>query len=296
MVSKTGAKDQRLEEAKQINKSLSALGNVIKALTDNKSTYVPYRDSKLTRMLQDSLGGGARAALIIACSPSSYNIPETISTLRFGTRAKYIKNKLRMHVGYGGDAGMNEVLQQREEVIGRLQAEMATMAEELRVIKGENAVFTAVYGPVPEEMQQEVGGPGSPQGLPKVNMQERVQEAEEKCEKLTAEVESIAKEATLLRPAVSDFEKHLKDEQFLFSSIRSEIAKLYKKLLPDPSENKEAADKYREIDKLLGMARNKAEQMCKKLTPLQRASQNVAAAASATAKHFAQLMEKTGML
>lgn len=96
-VGKTGASGQTLEEAKKINKSLSALGMVINALTDGKSTHIPYRDSKLTRILQESLGGNARTTLIINCSPSSYNDAETLSTLRFGMRAKTIKNKAKMN-------------------------------------------------------------------------------------------------------------------------------------------------------------------------------------------------------
>src|ERR1700685_2795408 len=63
-VGKTGASGQTLEEAKKINKSLSALGMVINALTDGKSTHIPYRDSKLTRILQESLGGNSRTTLI----------------------------------------------------------------------------------------------------------------------------------------------------------------------------------------------------------------------------------------
>ncbi|KAI4100893.1 MAG: hypothetical protein L6R37_005208 [Teloschistes peruensis] len=96
-VGKTGASGQTLEEAKKINKSLSALGMVINSLTDGKSTHVPYRDSKLTRILQESLGGNSRTTLIINCSPSSYNDAETISTLRFGVRAKAIKNKAKIN-------------------------------------------------------------------------------------------------------------------------------------------------------------------------------------------------------
>jgi len=96
-VGKTGASGQTLEEAKKINKSLSSLGNVINALTDGKSTHIPYRDSKLTRILQESLGGNSRTTLIINCSPSSYNDQETMSTLRFGTRAKSIKNKAKVN-------------------------------------------------------------------------------------------------------------------------------------------------------------------------------------------------------
>ena len=96
-VGKTGASGQTLEEAKKINKSLSALGMVINSLTDGKSSHIPYRDSKLTRILQESLGGNSRTTLIINCSPSSYNDAETLSTLRFGMRAKTIKNKAKIN-------------------------------------------------------------------------------------------------------------------------------------------------------------------------------------------------------
>ncbi|KAH6918553.1 kinesin heavy chain [Coprinopsis sp. MPI-PUGE-AT-0042] len=96
-VGKTGASGQTLEEAKKINKSLSALGMVINALTDGKAKHIPYRDSKLTRILQESLGGNSRTTLIINCSPSSYNEVETLGTLRFGIRAKSIKNTARVN-------------------------------------------------------------------------------------------------------------------------------------------------------------------------------------------------------
>lgn len=96
-VGKTGASGQTLEEAKKINKSLSALGMVINSLTDGKSSHIPYRDSKLTRILQESLGGNSRTTLIVNCSPSSYNALETLGTLRFGMRAKAIKNKAKVN-------------------------------------------------------------------------------------------------------------------------------------------------------------------------------------------------------
>ncbi|GFN78132.1 kinesin-like protein [Plakobranchus ocellatus] len=91
-VSKTGAEGAVLDEAKNINKSLSALGNVIAALAEGNKSHVPYRDSKLTRILQESLGGNARTTMVICCSPASYNEGETKSTLMFGQRAKTIKN------------------------------------------------------------------------------------------------------------------------------------------------------------------------------------------------------------
>ncbi|XP_035981623.1 kinesin-1 heavy chain-like [Fundulus heteroclitus] len=96
-VGKTGAEGTVLDEAKMINKSLSSLGNVISALAEG-STYVPYRDSKMTRILQDSLGGNCRTTMIICCSPSSFNDAETRTTLLFGQRAKTIKNTVSLNV------------------------------------------------------------------------------------------------------------------------------------------------------------------------------------------------------
>jgi kinesin family protein 5 len=91
-VEKTGAQGQTMKEAQHINKSLSALGNVINALTTG-APHVPYRDSKLTRLLSDALGGNAKTCLIITGSAQSYNAEETLSTMRFGQRAKKIQNK-----------------------------------------------------------------------------------------------------------------------------------------------------------------------------------------------------------
>ncbi|XP_077465335.1 kinesin-like protein KIF3A [Stigmatopora argus] len=94
---KTGATGQRLKEATKINLSLSTLGNVISALVDGKSTHVPYRNSKLTRLLQDSLGGNSKTLMCANIGPADYNYDETISTLRYANRAKNIKNKARIN-------------------------------------------------------------------------------------------------------------------------------------------------------------------------------------------------------
>jgi hypothetical protein len=91
-LAKTGAEGLRLEEAKNINRSLTSLGMVINALSDGKP-HVPYRDSKLTRVLEESLGGNSRTCLIICCAPELHHSNESISTLRFGERAKRVKNR-----------------------------------------------------------------------------------------------------------------------------------------------------------------------------------------------------------
>merc|ERR1719245_415024 len=86
--SKTEASGDRLKEANKINLSLSALGNVISALVDGKSSHIPYRDSKLTRLLQDSLGGNTKTVMVANCGPADWNYDETLSTLRYAYRAK----------------------------------------------------------------------------------------------------------------------------------------------------------------------------------------------------------------
>lgn len=82
----------RVSQAKTVNTSLTTLGIVINALTEKSNIFIPYRASKLTRILQESLGGNSKTVLIITCSPSPLNVEETISSLRFGTRVKAVKN------------------------------------------------------------------------------------------------------------------------------------------------------------------------------------------------------------
>lgn len=96
-VDRSGATGVTLEEAKKINLSLSVLGLVINSLTDPKVNHIPYRDSKLTRILQESLGGNSRTTLIINISPASGLYAETVSTLRFGSRAKKIRNSVHIN-------------------------------------------------------------------------------------------------------------------------------------------------------------------------------------------------------
>ncbi|OMJ73531.1 hypothetical protein SteCoe_27754 [Stentor coeruleus] len=116
-VVKTNAEGLRLKELKTINKSLNTLGLVINQLTDGKSSHIPYRDSKLTRILQDSLGGNSKTAIFVTCSPALINEQETISTLRFGYRAKSIRNTPKVN---------------RELTMAELKIKLAKVEEELR--------------------------------------------------------------------------------------------------------------------------------------------------------------------
>ena len=117
--SKTQATGDRLKEANKINLSLSALGNVISALVDGKSQHIPYRDSKLTRLLQDSLGGNTKTVMIANVSPASDNYDETLGTLRYASRAKNIKNQPKVN-----EDPKDALLREYQEEINRLKEQL----------------------------------------------------------------------------------------------------------------------------------------------------------------------------
>merc|ERR1712032_965485 len=94
MGKKSKSTGDREKEAIEINKSLTALADVIEALTTNQK-IVPYRNHKLTQILQDSLGGTAKTLMFVNCSPASSNCDETLNSLKYASRAKQITNQVR---------------------------------------------------------------------------------------------------------------------------------------------------------------------------------------------------------
>ncbi|XP_050955428.1 kinesin-like protein KIF21B isoform X7 [Labeo rohita] len=118
---RTGATGDRAKEGISINCGLLALGNVISALGDRskRSTHVPYRDSKLTRLLQDSLGGNSRTVMIACISPSDQDFMETLNTLKYANRARNIKNRVVVNQ----DKASQQISALRTE-IARLQMEL----------------------------------------------------------------------------------------------------------------------------------------------------------------------------
>ncbi|KAF1376856.1 hypothetical protein PFLUV_G00215780 [Perca fluviatilis] len=116
---KTGVQGERLKEAAKINLSLSALGNVISALADGRSSHVPYRDSKLTRLLQDSLGGNAKTVMVATLGPAPQHYDETLTTLRYANRAKNIQNQPRVN-----EDPKDALLREFQLEIARLRAQL----------------------------------------------------------------------------------------------------------------------------------------------------------------------------
>lgn len=121
----SGATGKQLDESRRINKSLSALGNAINALTDPKTRHIPYRDSKLTRLLQNSLGGNCKTSMIAMISPYDGSYNESTSTLNFAKRAKGIRIKAKINE----EVNQNALISQYEKELSKLRQELSEKNE-----------------------------------------------------------------------------------------------------------------------------------------------------------------------
>lgn len=137
-VALSGATGVRLREAGNINRSLSVLGDVIKSLGDSRTklTHIPYRNSSLTMILKDSLGGNSHVYMLANISPSSFDYEETISTLKFAERAKRVRLRVEANVTSGLQASDRSAV----ELVPLLQAEVAKLRHLLQVQDKENMV------------------------------------------------------------------------------------------------------------------------------------------------------------
>ncbi|KAK1395996.1 kinesin-like protein KIN-4C [Heracleum sosnowskyi] len=157
---RTGADGLRLREGIHINKGLLALGNVISALGDEKKRkeggHVPYRDSKLTRLLQDSLGGNSKTVMIACVSPADTNAEETLNTLKYANRARNIQNKAivnRDPVAAQMHRMQNQIEQLQAELL-YVRGDSGTPFEELQMLKHKISLLEASNGELQRELQE----------------------------------------------------------------------------------------------------------------------------------------------
>lgn len=219
-VGKTGASGQTLDEAKGINKSLSTLGKVINALTDGKTKHVPYRESKLTRILSESLGGNSRTALIITCSPSVYNDMETISTLRFGTAARNIKNKPKINKELTV-AEMKKLLAKSEKII-------QVRGYRIEVLE---KCITDLGAKVPVDDNKDLKLPKKPKE------EESKEEEEEKEEKEESETEEEQKQESEQQEQLKRLREKLNIETDKYCNLSEEFEVLQNKLHAAQEQN-----------------------------------------------------------
>ncbi|XP_038199858.1 kinesin-like protein KIF11 [Arvicola amphibius] len=147
-IGRSGAVDKRAREAGNINQSLLTLGRVITALVE-RTPHIPYRESKLTRILQDSLGGRTRTSIIATISPASLNLEETLSTLEYAHRAKNIMNKPEVNQKLTKKA----LIKEYTEEIERLKRDLAAVREKNGVYISEES-FRAMNGKLTVQEEQ----------------------------------------------------------------------------------------------------------------------------------------------
>ncbi|XP_046577202.1 LOW QUALITY PROTEIN: kinesin heavy chain-like [Haliotis rubra] len=246
-VSKTGAEGAVLDEAKNINKSLSALGNVISALADGVKSHVPYRDSKLTRILQESLGGNARTTMIICCSPASYNESETKSTLLFGQRAKTIKNVVTVNEELTADEWKRRYEKEKEKnaklkgIIEKLQAELNMWRSGKEVPADEQMDMKTADTSVLEEAP-----PPPPPSLASMNDADKLQWEEAKLimyKQMDDKDEEINNQSQL----IEKLKEQMLEQEDLITASRSDYEKLQQEMARIQGDNESAKDEVKEV-------------------------------------------------
>ncbi|XP_056885421.1 kinesin heavy chain isoform X1 [Takifugu flavidus] len=259
-VSKTGAEGAVLDEAKNINKSLSALGNVISALAEGTKSHVPYRDSKMTRILQDSLGGNCRTTMFICCSPSSYNDVESKSTLMFGQRAKTIRNTVTVNLELTAEQWKKKYEKEKEknrsmkDTIQRLEAELEQWRSGedvvLERLQSESQEDPLVSGES-EEPLLDICSPCSSCSLASsivvhISEEER-QKYEEEIRKLYKQLDDKDDEINHQSQMVEKLKEQMLKQEELLASSRGDSERVQSELCRLQTENDSAKTEVKEV-------------------------------------------------
>ncbi|XP_061582693.1 kinesin heavy chain isoform X1 [Cololabis saira] len=263
-VSKTGAEGSVLDEAKNINRSLSALGNVISALAEGTKSHVPYRDSKMTRILQDSLGGNCRTTMFICCSPSSYNDAETKSTLMFGQRAKTIRNTVTVNLELTAEQWKKKYEKEKEK--NRLMKEtIQKLDDELNRWKnGENVIVLGQQSeasedapfvlPDSDEAALDICSPCTPCSSCSIASSIVVHISEEERQKYEGEIRKLYKqlddkddEINHQSQMVEKLKEQMLDQEELLASSRGDSEKVQSEFSRLQKENESAKTEVKEV-------------------------------------------------
>merc|ERR1712223_1186744 len=256
-VSKTGAEGNVLDEAKNINKSLSALGNVIAALADGNKSHIPYRDSKLTRILQESLGGNAKTTIVICASPASFNEAETKSTLDFGKRAKTIKNVVGVNEELTAEEWKKRYEKEKaKNMVAKKQIEK--LEEELkRWRSGQSVSADEQLNLADLGMEDSVALPSSQLKLDKptavldlgtsqISLEERnkLREERERMYQMLDEKDDEIQEQSSL---VEKLKEQMLEQEELISTTRRDYESLTKEMSKIQGENESAKEEVKEV-------------------------------------------------
>ncbi|XP_054851233.1 chromosome-associated kinesin KIF4A [Eublepharis macularius] len=228
---KTKAEGDRLREGININKGLLCLGNVISALGDEskRGNYIPYRDSKLTRLLQDSLGGNSHTLMIACVSPADSNVEETLNTLRYADRARKIKNKPIVNVDPQA-AEINQLrLQVQQLQVLLLQAHGGTLPVSIGEEPSENLHSLMERNQAMVEENQKLSRGLSEAAGQIAQMLERIIMTEQQNEKINAKLEEVQQHEALkldLQKLIETMEEdELKQQVELICNLQQMISR-----------------------------------------------------------------------
>lgn len=259
-VSKTGAEGTILDEAKNINKSLSALGNVIAALADGNKTHIPYRDSKLTRILQESLGGNAKTTVVICCSPASFNESETKSTLDFGKRAKTIKNVVAVNEELTAEEWKKRYEKERDRNV-KMKSKIEKLEEELRKWRsGQTVSADEQLNLANTDMEESISAASSVANMraldrptaqlslasSHISLEDRTKLEEER-ERLYQLLDSKDDEIQEQSQLVEKLKEQMLEQEELIASTRRDYENLTKEMSKIQSENDSAKDEVKDV-------------------------------------------------
>lgn len=207
-IGRSGAENKRAREAGMINQSLLTLGRVITALVE-RSPHVPYRESKLTRLLQDSLGGRTKTCIIATISPARCNMEETLSTLDYAFQAKAIRNRPELN----SRITRNALLKEHASEIARLKADLVAAREK-------NGVYVS-----PERWREiESAQEGGKTAREELRVQAEV--AQRQCRALREELEAQGAVLVKRTDELTDTKQELEHEQRQLLSAKQEVRKL----------------------------------------------------------------------
>ncbi|ETE65249.1 Kinesin heavy chain isoform 5C, partial [Ophiophagus hannah] len=300
-VSKTGAEGSVLDEAKNINKSLSALGNVISALAEGTKTHVPYRDSKMTRILQDSLGGNCRTTIVICCSPSIFNEAETKSTLMFGQRAKTIKNTVSVNLELTAEEWKKKYEKEKEKnktlknVIQHLEMELnrwrngeAVPEEEQISAKDQKNLEPCDNTPIIDNIVPVVASISS----------EEKRKYEEEVTSLYRQLDDKDDEINQQSQLAEKLKQQMLDQDELLASTRRDYEKIQEELTRLQIENEAAKEEVKEVLQALEELAVNYDQKSQEVEDKMRANEQLTdelalktSALSTTQRELGQLQE-----